>query len=152
MSDDPLKDASEEGWIAEHRALYLKDGAAAHLYDTTFAGGPGLVPCLLLTTRGRKSGQPSLMPLIYGEAGGEYIIIASRGGSPRHPGWYHNLLEQDTVGLKVVNDEFQARWRLLEGNEREQVWQQMVKLYPPFADYQKAADSRRIPVIALKRA
>jgi deazaflavin-dependent oxidoreductase (nitroreductase family) len=86
-----LKEASDSGWIAEHRELYLRDGAAAHLWDSTFAGGPGPLPTLLLTTRGRKSGQDSLMPLLYGDVPGGYAIIASKGGATNHPAWYHNL-------------------------------------------------------------
>lgn len=147
---DPIKQASESGWIAQHRDLYLKDGAAAHLWDSTFAGGPGPLPTLLLTTRGRKSGQDSLMPLLYGEVPGGYAIIASKGGAPNHPGWYHNLRAQDTVGVKVANDTFKAGWREVKGEERARIWKQMATMYPPFSDYQ-AKTSREIPVIVLER-
>jgi len=147
---DPIKAASDSGWIAEHRAKYLADGASAHLWDSTFAGGPGPLPTLLLTTRGRKSGQDSLMPLLYGEVPGGYAIIASKGGSQNHPGWYHNLQAQDTVSVKVANDSFKARWRQAEGDERTRIWKQMAAMYPPFTDYQ-AKTARQIPVIVLER-
>ena len=67
---DPIIEASERGWIAEHRALYLKDGEAAHLWDSSVAGGPGPLPTLLLFTMGRKSGKESIMPLLYGKVDG----------------------------------------------------------------------------------
>jgi deazaflavin-dependent oxidoreductase (nitroreductase family) len=101
---DPIKAASESGWIAEHRAKYLADPKAGHLWDSTFAGGPGPLPTLLLTTRGAKSGQESVMPLLYGKVDGGYAIIASKGGAPKHPGWYHNLMKQGTVKVQVAED------------------------------------------------
>lgn len=148
---DPVIEASERGWIAEHRAKYLADGASAHLWDSTVAGGPGPLPTLLLTTRGRQSGKDSLMPLLYGVVPGGYAIIASKGGAPKHPGWYHNLRAQQTVEVKVANDAFKARWRQLEGEERSRVWDQMAAMYPPFTAYQ-AKTARQIPVIVLERA
>ena len=103
MSDpvDPVIEASERGWIAEHRSQYLKDGEAAHLWDSTVAGGPGPVPTLLLFTTGRKSGKDSIMPLIYGKVDDGYAIIASKGGTPTHPGWFHNLRAQGTVKISA---------------------------------------------------
>ena len=63
---DPMIEASTTGWIAKHREKYLADGESGHLWDSTFAGGPGPLPTLLLTTIGRKSGKESVMPLLYG--------------------------------------------------------------------------------------
>lgn len=145
---DWLIEASANGWIAEHRERYLRDGAAARLFDTTFAGGPGPVPTLLLTTQGCRSGRPSVMPLIYGEAAGGVVIVASRGGSPSHPGWYFNLCAQERVTVQVGATAYQARARVVAGAERARLWQQMTALYPPFQDYQ-AQTSRSIPVIVL---
>lgn len=148
---DPIKDASESGWIAEHRAKYLADPKAGHLWDSTFAGGPGPLPTLLLTTRGAKSGQESVMPLLYGKVDGGYAIIASKGGAPKHPGWYHNLMKQGTVKVQVAEDVFEARTRIAAGDERARIWKQMAEMYPPFADYQAKTD-REIPVVVLERA
>ena len=147
---DPIVAASAAGWIAEHRKKYLEDGAAGHLWDSTFAGGPGPLPTLLLFTRGRKSGQESIMPLLYGEVDGGYAIIASKGGAPKHPGWFHNLQAQATVGVQIATDRFQARTRIATGAERDRIWQQMVAMYPPFGDYQ-AKTARAIPVVVLER-
>jgi deazaflavin-dependent oxidoreductase (nitroreductase family) len=147
---DPIVAASTNGWIAEHRKQYLADGAAGHLWDSTFAGGPGPLPTLLLTTRGRKSGEDSVMPLLYGKVESGYAIIASKGGAPQHPGWYHNLSAQDTVTVQVATDVFTARPRIAGGSERKRIWEQMVAMYPPFADYQ-AKTAREIPVVVLER-
>lgn len=148
---DTLKDASQTGWIADHRRLYLEDGEAGHLWDSTSFGGPGLLPTLLLFTIGRKSGRESIMPLLYGEVGDGYTIIASKGGFSANPGWYHNLLAQDSVRVKVRNEKFDATARVAEGVERECIWAQMTAMYPPFNEYQKSAGDRLIPVVVLTR-
>ena len=80
-------------WMADHLRRYLEtDGADGHMWDSASVGGPGPLPTLLLTTVGRRSGQTSLLPLIYGKTSGKYVIVASEGGAPQHPGWYHNLV------------------------------------------------------------
>ncbi len=147
---DPIKELSESGWIAEHRKLYLDDGEAGHMWDSSIAGGPGPLPTLLLFTTGRRSGNESIMPLLYGKVDGGYAIIASKGGFPKHPGWYHNLKAQRDVRVKAANDEFQATARETAGDEREKIWAQMAEMYPPFVDYQKAAGAREIPVVVLE--
>lgn len=148
---DPIIEASTSGWIAEHRSLYQKDGAAGHLWDSSFAGGLGPTPTLLLTTIGRKSGKESVMPLIYGEVDGGYVIIASKGGDPKHPGWFHNLQAQDTVKVQIANDVFNAKTRVAAGDERTRIWDKMAAIYPPFTDYQNSTE-REIPVVILERA
>jgi len=82
---------SEIPVIKKHIELYRSDPEKAHMWSSTVAGGPGPVPTLLLMTTGRKSGQPRAAPLIYGEAGGSYVVIASKRGMPTHPLWYLNL-------------------------------------------------------------
>jgi proline iminopeptidase len=146
---DRIREASESGWIAEHREKYLKDGAAGHLWDSTFAGGPGPLPTLLLFTTGAKSGQESIMPLLYGKVEGGYAIIASKGGDPKHPGWYHNLMKQPQCKVQVATEVFTASSRIATGAERKAIWGQMAAMYPPFTDYQAKTD-REIPVIVLE--
>ncbi|MCY4039621.1 MAG: nitroreductase family deazaflavin-dependent oxidoreductase [Gammaproteobacteria bacterium] len=148
---DLAKKASDSGWIAQHRAQYLKDGEAGHLWDSSSLGGPGLLPTLLLFTIGRKTGEERIMPLIYGEVNSGYAIIASKGGFPSHPGWYHNLMAQERVKLQVKNKQFEATTRIAEGEERQKIWEQMAEIYPPYNDYQKSADERVIPVIVCER-
>ena len=147
---DPIKELSESGWIAEHRKLYLENGVAGHMWDSTVGGGPGPLPTLLLFTTGRKSGQESIMPLLYDKVESGYAIIASKGGFPTHPGWYHNLRAQPEVKVKVVNDEFGATARVATEAERERIWAQMAEMYPPYSDYAKAASPREIPVVVLE--
>ena len=147
---DPIIEASTKGWIAKHREQYQKDPAAGHLWDSTFAGGPGPLPTLLLTTVGAKSGQASVMPLLYGEVNGAYAIIASKGGDPKHPGWYHNLRAQDVVTVQVADKVFKARARVVSGIERANIWQQMAAMYPPYTQYQ-AKTQREIPVVLLEK-
>lgn len=149
---DPVVQASQSGWIAKHREQYLADGTKGHMWDSTPLGGPGLLPTLLLTTTGRKSGEPRIMPLIYGETGdGAYVVIASKGGAPRHPAWYLNLLAEPQVEVQVIEDKFPAKARIASGDERERLWVMQEKLYPPYKEYQERAGKREIPVIVLER-
>ena len=140
---------SEIPWIAEHIELYKTDPEKARMWDSTPLGGPGLLPTLLLTTTGRKSGEPRPLPLIYGEDGDSYVIIASKGGMPTHPVWYLNLEANPECELMVGAKAVSARARVAEGDERERLWKQMAEIYPPYDDYQKSAGDRVIPVVVL---
>ena len=105
-------------------------------------------PVLLLTTIGRKSGEPRALPLIYGSTGDSYIVIASKGGMPKHPIWFLNLEAKDECDLQVGAKSVSARARVAEGEERQRLWDQMVEVYPPYVGYQKATE-RTIPVVVL---
>lgn len=139
---------SEIPWIAEHIRLYQTDPEKAHLWDSRPVGGPGLLPTLLLTTKGRKSGEPRALPLIYGTAGDSYVVIASKGGMPTHPLWYRNLEAAPDCEIQVGAKRMRARARVAEGAERERLWRQLAEIYPPYLDYQKAT-KRTIPVVVL---
>ncbi len=139
---------SEIPWIAEHIELYRKDPEKAHMWDSKAAGGSGTLPTLLLTTTGRKSGEPRSLPLIYGNVDDSYVIIASKGGMPTHPIWYLNLEAKPECELMIGAKAVSARARVVTGEERERIWAQMAKIYPPYLDYQKATE-REIPVIVL---
>src|SRR5919202_5857152 len=90
------------GWQAAHARRYLEtNGEDGHIWEG--------VPTLLLTTTGRRSGKDYTTPLIYGEDGGRYLVVASRGGAPEHPQWYRNLLVQPSVQVQVKGDRFRAR-------------------------------------------
>ena len=142
---------SEIPWIADHTKLYQSDPEKARLWDSTPLGGPGVLPTLLLTTQGRKSGEPRALPLIYGQEGDSYIVIASKGGMPTHPLWFRNLEATPECELQVGAKKVSARARIAEGDEREQIWNKMVKIYPPYTDYQKSTE-RTIPVVVLDPA
>ena len=81
------------------------------------------VPSLLLTTTGRKSGEKFIFPLFYGKAGDSYIVVASKGGAPQHPGWYRNLLANPEVEVQVGTAKMKARARTATGEERARLWQ-----------------------------
>ncbi len=140
---------SEIPWIAAHIELYRTDPEKAHMWDSGPVGGPGLLPTLLLTTTGRKSGEPRPLPLIYGTAGDSYLVIASKGGMPQHPIWYLNLEAKPECELMVGPKAVSARARVAEGEERERLWKQMAAIYPPYDEYQERAGTRTIPVVVL---
>ena len=144
-----MADFSKIPWIAEHIELYRTDPEKAHLWDSTPLGGPGPIPTLLLTTKGRKSGKPRALPLIYGEADGSYVVIASKGGLPNHPVWFLNLEADPECELMVGPRRVRARARVAEGEERARLWKQLAAIYPPYDEYQERAGARTIPVVVL---
>ena len=105
---------------------------------------------LLLTTMGRKSGEPRTTPLIYEEDGDRYVIVASKGGAPKNPGWYRNLEKDPNVELQVLDEVFPALARTAEGEERERLWELVNQQWPDYDSYQTKTD-REIPVVVLER-
>jgi deazaflavin-dependent oxidoreductase (nitroreductase family) len=105
---------------------------------------------LLLTTKGRKSGQSRETPLIFDEHDGDYVIVASKGGAPEHPAWYLNLAEDPEVTVQVRGDRFAARARTAGADERPELWKLMNQSWPAYDGYQKKTD-REIPVVVLER-
>jgi len=108
------------------------------------------VPTLVLTTKGRKTGQDRKFALIYQEHEGAYVIVASKGGADNHPGWYHNLVENPDVGVQVGAERFTARARIADEKEKAVLWPKMALVWPQYDEYQKKTD-RRIPVVVLER-
>jgi proline iminopeptidase len=106
---------------------------------------------LLLTTKGRSTGEPRTTPLIYEEDGDRYVIVASKGGAPQHPGWYRNLSQDPEVELQVKDEVFPARARTADGEERERLWELAARQWPSYDEYQTKTD-REIPVVVLERA
>jgi deazaflavin-dependent oxidoreductase (nitroreductase family) len=105
---------------------------------------------LLLTTKGRKTGQERTIPLIYGTAGDDYVIVASKGGADEPPGWYVNLEADPDVEVQVLDDVFSAHARTASRDEKPQLWETMVGEWPHYAEYQEKTD-REIPVVVLER-
>ena len=110
----------------------------------------GWGPLILLTTKGAKSGQTRLYPLMSVPYGDNYIAVASKGGAPKNPLWYYNLLAHPDVTVEVGNETFAAAARLLTGDEREQAFYKAVAVFPPYGEYQKKT-TRQIPVFLLER-
>lgn len=138
-------------FVAQHRANYIASGGAqGHIMDMSHAGFNGMCPTLLLRTIGRKSGNPLIIPLIYGVMGGEWIVVASKGGAPDHPAWLLNLKERKDAQFQVASQCFEGSWRIAEGDERETVWSYMTRVFPPYGDYQQSAGGRVIPLVLLR--
>jgi deazaflavin-dependent oxidoreductase (nitroreductase family) len=137
-------------WIQDHLRRYLEsEGEDGHMWDASSAGGSGVFPTLLLTTTGRRSGEPRMLPLIYGKTEGGYVIVASKGGFPQHPAWYLNLVAEPQVRLQVGAEKLSARARTAEADERSRLWDEMVTVYSPYSEYQTRA-GREIPVVVLE--
>ena len=107
-------------------------------------------PLLLLTTTGARSGRPLTKPLGFTRDGERYVVIASKGGAPTHPAWYHNLVAHPQVTVEVGGDRFAARSIVTEGAERERLFAQQAAQIPVFASYQQMT-TRQIPVVVLER-
>lgn len=137
-------------WMVEHAKRYLSSGGTdGHMYRITLQGRPEMtVPSLMLTTRGRRSGERFVLPLFYGRAGESYFVVASKGGAPQHPAWYSNILAEPEVEIQVGTARMRARARTAAGEERTRLWQQALEFWPPYADYQQKTE-REIPVVVL---
>ena len=130
-------------WVRQHLERYLEtDGEEGHIWN-------GL-PTALLTTKGRATGNPTTTPLIYGRDGDRYLLVASRGGAPRHPGWYRNLARNPNVELQVLGDKFAATARTATPEEKPALWAIMVGIFPTYNEYQ-ARTEREIPVVVIER-
>jgi deazaflavin-dependent oxidoreductase (nitroreductase family) len=105
---------------------------------------------VLLTTTGARSGQPRTIPLAFTRDGDNYVVIASKAGSPTHPDWYHNLVQNPIVTLETGEETFQARARVTEGEERQRLYDAQAALMPGFAEYQRRT-ARQIPVVVFER-
>ena len=112
-----------------------------------FAGAP----LLLLTTTGAKSGQTRTNPVAYRREGGRVFVFASKAGAPRDPDWFHNLVAHPDVTVELPGETYRARAVVVEGPERDRVWEAQKTVMPGFADYERKT-TRRIPVVELQRA
>lgn len=105
---------------------------------------------LILTTAGAKSGERRETPLAYTRDGDDIVIVASMGGAPRNPAWYHNLVANPRVTVELDGETFQADARVTDPDERRRLYDRHAEVFPGFRDYE-ARTERVIPVIVLKR-
>jgi deazaflavin-dependent oxidoreductase (nitroreductase family) len=105
---------------------------------------------LLLHTTGARTGQERVNPLVYTTDGDDLVVVASKGGAPTNPDWFHNLVANPDVTVEVGTDTMPVRARVADGAERERLWSRQVEVMPGFAEYQ-AKTSRTIPVVVLER-
>ena len=136
-SDDVLDSPTD--WVAEHVRSYLEtNGEDGHL----FMG----FPTLLLTTLGRRSGQLRRTPLIYGQDGDRYVLVASNAASAHHPAWYLNVVAHPEVTVQVKADTFTAAARTATAEEKRVLWPRMTAIFPQYDTYQSQTD-RELPVV-----
>ncbi|MBN9416927.1 MAG: nitroreductase family deazaflavin-dependent oxidoreductase [Candidatus Eremiobacteraeota bacterium] len=127
--------------LAEFRANHGKVGGM-------FEG----FPMILVHHKGAKSGTERIAPLVYTEDAGRYVIVASKGGAPSHPDWYHNLVAHPDITIEIGDDSIPVRASLAQGEERQRLFDAQAELMPNFKDYEKAtAGVREIPVFLLTR-
>jgi deazaflavin-dependent oxidoreductase (nitroreductase family) len=105
---------------------------------------------LLLTTRGRRTGDARTIPLLFREDGERFVIVASKGGAPEHPRWYENLVADPEASVQVRAEELPVRARTVAGDERARLWRRMAEVWPDYEAYQERTD-REIPVVVLER-
>lgn len=105
---------------------------------------------LLLTTKGRKTGQERTTPLIHRTDNGRWVLVASKGGWPANPSWYENLLADPDATIEVKDETVPVRASTAEGEERERLWSRMTDVWPAYDEYQ-ARTTREIPVVVLSR-
>lgn len=129
-----------------NRQLIEEFRASRGASEDPFAGRP----LLLLTTTGNKSGQPRTVPIMYARDGERLVVIASNAGAATDPDWYRNLVADPTVNVEVGQENYPATAVVLEGEERERLWHQIVAQYPFFTEHQ-AKITREIPLVALER-
>ena len=111
-------------------------------------------PVVLVTMTGAKSGRELISPLVYSTDGDDVIVIASKGGAPNHPNWYHNLVANPTVTVEIGTDTWTADAELAEGDERTRLYDAQAAMMPQFKDYESSATEagRVIPVFRLVRS
>jgi len=147
MTFDGEYEPSPAKWVRDQVAEYEASGGerANTLRDT------GL-PVVIVTARGNKSGKIRKFPLMRVEHNGQYALVASKGGAPTHPVWYHNLVtDPDSVMIQDGPTPFSFSVRELDGDERTKWWERAVAAYPPYAEYQQKTD-RTIPVFLATRS
>ncbi|CAN5743423.1 nitroreductase/quinone reductase family protein [soil metagenome] len=133
--------------------LALKLGSSVHagVYRATggkLFGRMGKSPILLLNTVGRKSGKKRAIPLLYVVDGEDFVIIASKGGTPTHPAWYLNLKANPETTVEVGDRKVRVKAEEVDAEEKIRLWQKMVEMYPTYDDYQKKTE-REIPLLVL---
>ena len=141
MDFDGKYGASTWDWVAEQVKQYEASGGAEAntLRDTG-------IPIIVMTTIGHKSGLVRKVPLMRVEHEGSYALIASKGGAPAHPGWYHNLVANPTVLVQDGPEPWETQARLVTGDERATWFQRGIDVFPNYAEYREKAGDREIPV------
>lgn len=142
--DSPAMAESDDDLFGEEHVRVYRETAGERGYrwrGTTI---------LLLTTKGRKSGESRTTPLIHRTDGDRWIVVASKGGAPENPGWYENLKANPDATIQVKGETVSVRGTVAEGEERARLWSLMTEVWPAYDEYQ-ARTERRIPIVVLSR-
>ena len=131
----------------DYNRKLIEDFRASRITSDQPMGGR---PLVLLTTTGARSGQHRTTPMMYIRDGERMLVIASNAGAPRHPDWFYNLVAHPIVTVEVGAETYDATASVLEGPERQRLWDWIAQQYPFFAEHQ-AKVTRQIPVVALER-
>jgi F420H(2)-dependent quinone reductase len=135
---------SPEKWVRDQVETIESSGGTE---GTTLKG----VPVVVVTSMGAKSKSLRKNPLMRVEHDGDYALVASKGGAPEHPTWYHNLVAHPTVEIQDGPDRREYTVRIIEGDERAAWWERAVEVWPAYADYQQKT-GREIPVFVAEPA
>jgi deazaflavin-dependent oxidoreductase (nitroreductase family) len=138
-----MADSEDELFGAEHVRVYRETGGERgyHWRGTEI---------LLLSTRGRRSGESRTTPLIQRSDGGRWVVVASKGGAPANPAWFENLQADPDVTIEVKDETVPVRASVAAGEERARLWSLMAEVWPAYEEYQ-AKTEREIPVVVLAR-
>src|SRR6266704_29466 len=136
----------------------MADWNEATIQEFHSQAGKGIGPfgdqLMLLTTVGARSGEERITPVMFHRDGERYVVIASKGGAPDHPGWFHNLkanpVARVEVGGETGMEKFEVRAREAEGAERDRIYAERVAIAHGFGEYERQT-SRKIPVMILER-
>jgi deazaflavin-dependent oxidoreductase (nitroreductase family) len=144
-------DLADKAWpvtrrlMAGHTALYKATGGRI---GHTF---PGMPTMLLLDHVGAKSGKKRVAPLLYFKDGDDLVIVASKGGFPKHPAWFHNLKANPDTTVQVGTEKRAVHARVATPEERERLWPKAVASYKGYTEYQERSKGRTIPLVILGR-
>jgi deazaflavin-dependent oxidoreductase (nitroreductase family) len=141
---EEIVELSPEGWVAGQTRKILETGTTEGVEVTGR-------PIVLLTLKGAKSGKLRYTPVMRVEHGGAYAVVASKGGAPEHPTWYHNIKAHPEFPLQDGTRTRTYTAREVSGEERAAWWERAVEAFPPYAEYQTRTD-REIPVFVLEPA
>lgn len=148
---EKMRELGDRSWPLLRRVM------AGHTFIYRASGGlighrvPGAPPTLLLTHVGAKSGQKRISPLTYTKGDGDdLVLVASKGGHPKNPAWFHNLKAHPDTEVQVGRERRQVHARVATDEERERLWPLVVDNYGGYADYQKRTE-RKIPLVILER-
>jgi deazaflavin-dependent oxidoreductase (nitroreductase family) len=138
-----MADADDDLFGAEHVRVYREtDGERGYDWRGT--------TILLLSTRGHSSGELRTTPLIHRTDDGHWVVVASKGGAPKNPAWFENLVADPDAEIQVKGETIPVHARVADGEERARLWGRMTEVWPAYDDYQGHTE-REIPVVVLER-